>query len=64
MPRSPTRTRDQARTRALFDDDAEASAVFDDVELGIEPDADDVRLSDADWREHYARAMLAELVGK
>ncbi len=61
---NPTLTRDQARTRALFDDNAEASALFDDAELGITPDANDFRLSDADWREQYARAMLAELVGK
>jgi hypothetical protein len=64
MPRIPTLTRDQARTRALFDDNAEATSLFDDAELGIGPDADDFRLSDAEWREQYARAMLAELVGK
>jgi hypothetical protein len=64
MPRIPALTRDQARTRALFDDNAEATSLFSDAELGVTPDADDVRLSDADWREQYARAMLAELVGK
>ena len=64
MPRFPTLTRDQARHAALYEDHAEASAVFDDAELGIVPDADDFRLSDVDWREQYARAMLAELVGK
>ena len=63
MPRIPTHTRDQ-RHAALFDDNAEATALFDDAELGIVPDADDLRLSDADWREQYARAMLAEFVGK
>ncbi|HEX9412271.1 MAG TPA: hypothetical protein VF916_02105 [Ktedonobacterales bacterium] len=65
MPRFPILTRDQARSRALYDEDhAEATSLFDDAELGITPDADDFRLSDADWREQYARAMLAELVGK
>ena len=64
MPRIPILTRDQARNRALFDGNAEVTSLFSDAELGIEPDANDFRLSDADWREQYARAMLAELVGK
>jgi hypothetical protein len=65
MPRFPILTRDQAHNRALFDDNAEATSLFDDAERGSETDDPrDLRLSDADWREQYARAMLAELVGK
>ncbi len=55
MPRIPTRTRDQARIRALYDDNAEASAIFDDADL---------RISDARFREDYARQVLAEIAAE
>jgi hypothetical protein len=63
MPRFPTLTRDQACHAALYEDNADA--LFDDAERGSETDDPrDLRLSDADWREHVARVLLAELVGK
>ena len=52
MPRFSTLTRDQARTRALYDDNAEATSLFDDAEL---------RISDATFREDHARQVLAEI---
>jgi hypothetical protein len=54
MPRSPTLTRDQ-RHAALYDDNAEASALFDDADL---------RISDASFREDYARQVLAMIAAE